>query len=50
MIIEPNERIEQLSDKIYQHTATLKDIREFNKLLDNLLKQRNNNTQKDVRH
>jgi len=49
MIIEPNERIDQLSEKIYQQTATLKDMKEFNQLLDKLLKDTNNFFQNDRR-
>jgi|GEM_PF-1952276 len=49
MIIEPNERIDLLSEKIYRQTATLKDMKEFNQLLDKLLKDKNNFLQTDSR-
>ena len=39
MASDLNERIDQLSDKIYQRTASLNEFKEFNSLLDELLKE-----------
>ena len=37
MANEINERIDQIAERIDQHTATLKEFKEFNSLLDELL-------------
>ena len=39
MTSDLDERIEQLSEKIYQRTASLKEFKEFNSLLDELLNE-----------